>query len=335
MPAFGASLECKGASYIFDPDKKTHSVAFNASQASHTVQLHGDAFGTFIITEGAEDATDIKYDLVVKTNDESLLSSISFKHPSQDEVDDGRASSQAILETPVNAPTAHNSPCMRFDIVLYVPPQLKHLTISSSSLTHLKFASRTDTGINFDDLEVSVRSPHKNNLVLPSTSIRANNLRVLVPEGYIVGDVTVLNSTRVETRYGDAIANVHVYPSAVDDLDDAHFTTNTGDGRADFFFMYPLPPTRSPHPDDDDDKLEEHRQLACKHTASGIGDLYLNYERSGFSGRVSLNAGSATTKNMHAFDYHKSFTRGWVREEDGRDRLNIKAGRNGWVGLYF
>ena len=167
MPAFGASLECKGASYIFDPDKKTHSVAFNASQASHTVQLHGDAFGTFIITEGAEDATDIKYDLVVKTNDESLLSSISFKHPSQDEVDDGRASSQAILETPVNAPTAHNSPCMRFDIVLYVPPQLKHLTISSSSLTHLKFASRTDAGINFDDLEVSVRSPHKNNLVLP------------------------------------------------------------------------------------------------------------------------------------------------------------------------
>lgn len=337
MPKFNTSLECKNAVYTFNPDTTTYSVPYNISRASHTVQLQGDAFGTFIITEGAQDATAIKYDLVLRSNDETLLSDVSFKYPTQEQVDDGRASSQATLDTPVSISGAVGSSCARFDVVLYVPPQLKELTIFSSSLVHLKFASRTRSGITLDKLEISVDSPHQN-LIVPTTSIRANDLRLLVRKGYLVGDVSIVDSTTLETRYGDAVANVHVYPSSEEGLDDAKLTTNTGDGRADFFFMPPTPPASSSPPSgngEDDDTDEPHRQIASKHTASGVGDLYLKYERSGFSGRVSLKAGSATTRNMHAIDYHKSFTRGWVREEDGKDRLNIKAGRNTWVGLYF
>ncbi|KAI0089297.1 hypothetical protein BDY19DRAFT_993509 [Irpex rosettiformis] len=332
MPEFSTSLTCKDASYTFNPDTKTYSVPFNLSNASHHVYLNGDAFGTLIVTEGADDATDIKYDFILKSNDESLLSRVSFKYPTQEQVDSGTEASKVTLETPVTTPTADkSSQCMRFDIVLYVPPQLKNLTISSSSLTHLKFASRTGSRVNLDDLDVSMHSSHGQNLVLPTTSVRATNLRLRVSKGYLVGDVSILNSTTIDTTCGDAIANLHVYPSL--SQDEAKFTTRTGDGRANFFFMHPTPS----HSDGDDehDHDDDHRQITSKHTASGTGDLYLKYEKSGFSGRVSLKAGSSTTKNMHAFDFHKSFTRGWVRDEDGKDRLNIKAGRNTWVGLYF
>ncbi|KAI0726613.1 hypothetical protein BC629DRAFT_1303228 [Irpex lacteus] len=320
MPKFNTSLECKNAVYTFNPDATTYSVPFNVSRASHTVQLQGDAFGTFIITEGAQDATAIKYDLVLKFKRRDTSVRCRFQVPhSRNRLMMVEPPVQATLDTPVSISGADGSSCAHFDIVLYVPPQLKELTIFSSSLVHLKFASRTRSGITLDKLEISVDSPHQN-LILPTTSIRANDLRLLVRKGYLVGDVSIVDSTTLETRYGDAVANVHVYPSSEEGLDDAKLTTNTGDGRADFFFMPPTPPSSS---------------SSSKHTASGVGDLYLKYERSGFSGRISLKAGSATTRNMHAIDYHKSFTRGWVREEDGKDRLNIKAGRNTWVGLYF
>ncbi|KAI0690901.1 hypothetical protein BC835DRAFT_1280069 [Cytidiella melzeri] len=319
MPEFGTSLICQNPSYVFNPYQKTYYIPFNLSQASHSVQLRGDAFGTFVVTNGAKDATDIEYDFVLRSSDESMLQSVVFNYPTRDEVDDGSASSHVLLETPPNI--LDQSSCMRFDIFLRVPPQLKELSIQTSSLSHIKFEPSVE--IDLDKLDIAVHAPYGNNLVLPSSSVRAKNLSILIRKGYLVGDVSIVNSTSIDTTYGDAISNLYVYPSSgTEDDGVATLSTLTGDGRSEFFYMF-------------DSGSGAHRQIASKHTSKGTGELYLKYEKSEFSGKVEVKAGSSTVYGMHTVDFHKSFTKGWVGEEDGKDRISATSGRQGWVGLYF
>ncbi|KAI0342196.1 hypothetical protein BDW22DRAFT_1358347 [Trametopsis cervina] len=315
VPEFNTSLQCSDAPHLFNPNQSTYSIPFKLSTASLSIKLLGEAYGTVVITNGAEDATDAQMDLVLRTDDDSLLQFVSFRRPTQEQVDNGSASSEVTLRTPL----LEDKSCMRFDIVLHIPPPLKELYLETYSASQIKFSPVTE--FTLEKLTLNLYTPSDQNLVLPSATARAKNLAISMTQGYIVGDVTIVDSAVIETNRGNASSNVHIIPAS--GTSPAVLTTVTGNGRSDFFYM-------------SNPSSDTHRSITSTHKTEGTGDLYLKYEQSAFSGKAEIKAASSTVYGLHTTDFHKHYSSGWVGDEHGRDRLSVHATRQaGWVGLYF
>ena len=90
------------------------------------MDVHGGSPGTIFITEGAADSVEVQYELVFATNDEGLLSQVAMIYPTEEKVENSRV----LISTPY---TGETDACMRFDIVVRVPPTLKKLHVASVS----------------------------------------------------------------------------------------------------------------------------------------------------------------------------------------------------------
>lgn len=97
----------------------------SGNRHDHAIDVHGGSPGTIFVTEGPADSTDVQYDILVKSNNEGLLSQVALLYPSDTEVDN----SQFLLSTPLSSEES----CLRYDIVMRVPPSLKKLHIASVS----------------------------------------------------------------------------------------------------------------------------------------------------------------------------------------------------------
>lgn len=318
MPQYSLSLGCASAPYLYGDAKASYAIPVGTSKPHHTLNIHGAAVGTLVIAQAPAGASDITLEMMLRTDDKALLnnvemdiSSVSLTH------------TQAALATPLYID--HYKSCMRYDLTLYVPSTLKTLDISTHSITQIKF--QPDAHIALDKLLVKMYAMDNNNMLLPSSGVRAMNLDIDAFRGWIVGDIAIVNSTTVSTRNGDCVANVHVRPAPPvnkDHAEPAYLTTVHGSGRADFFY--------------ENDHAYPHRPIVSSHNSTRTGDLYLMYKDAEYNGPIDLKAKSYTAHGMLGAgpsppgDATKPLR--WAGNKDGGDKLVISSPR-GWVGLYF
>ncbi|KAG5643601.1 hypothetical protein DXG03_000609 [Asterophora parasitica] len=321
MPAFSSSLGCLSAPHIYNTTKMVITAPMG-SKSDHAFDIRGSAVGTFVIAQGAANLQDVKYELTLRSADPKLLDDIVIQHPEIGS-DGSVLSSRLLINTPRTGP---DSGCMRYDIKMYVPPDLKKLHVQSHTTMHIQFDSAAD--VELDTLYVTVYSMSKDNLVLPSRGVRGNLLGIEVFRGWIVGDVAVVNSTTITTQRGDGITNIRAHPTAPLDSthpDPALFRTTTGAGRTDVFYITPK---------------AFKRPIQNVHMSSRNADMYLTYKEAEFSGLVELDSTSFTATGLQRLpevpgnqdDGQTKWTH-WRGDKDGGDEIFVRS--RGWSGLYF
>ncbi|KAG6831127.1 hypothetical protein H0H92_012552 [Tricholoma furcatifolium] len=318
MPAFGSSLGCLAAPYIYNGSKVTFAAQLGSENA-HSLDIRGSAVGTFIIAQGAQDQVDVQYEMTLRTADETLLKYIDITYPDFNE--DGSVSNSRII---INTPrTGLEAQCMRFDVIMYVPPNMKKLHVVSHAVTQVQFDPNAN--IELESFYVTLFAMDQNNLLLPSQSVRGDYTAFELIRGWIVGDVAALTSTSITTQRGDGIANVRIHPAPSDPESPSPVTlrTTTGAGRTDVFYI---------------GSTGYKRPIDSIHMSSRNADVYLTYKESEFSGRVDLDSKSFTTSGLQRFqngpisEGNQKWTH-WVGDQDGGDRMSVQS--RGWTGLYI
>lgn len=313
MPEFSKSLPCADAPHFYQGQEKlTYSVPVD-SEGQHTLDIRGSGVGTLVIAQGDYEASDLIYQMSVRTNKVVFLDSIKVKYANKGDED---ATSKMSLSTPLVLGNA----CLRFDMTVYVPYTVRQLTIQSSATTQIKFDS--ESNLDLDALVIRSSGFDNTNMVLPHRGVHASALFIDVQRGWLVGDVTIEDRATLTTARGDAALNVHVFPAPTpaDPPATAHLETTTGSGRADVFYA-----SHPGHP---------HRPIDSVHRVSNTGDLYLTYKDAAFSGTVNLTARSFSASGLHDAVPRLADQLPWVGEKDGVDKIVVDS-KNGWVGLYF
>ncbi|TDL25982.1 hypothetical protein BD410DRAFT_783986 [Rickenella mellea] len=314
MPAYSKSLGCLDAPHWYqDKEYTDYDITLASGNEAHDVEIHGGAVGTLLIAPMASSgANTVKIRLGVRTNEKQLLDQIAVQHFPQSE---GR-SSIFDLSTPLDAENAHG--CLRFDITLYIPSNLKTLAVTTSSVTQIKF----DEGFEFSpralrNLAISQSSRSSNSLLLTTPNLSGDNAVFLVRGGYMTGELAVVNSTIISNA-ARAVSNVRVTTAPyAGDSKTAYFETSSGIAHSAFTFANP-----------------ERRPVHSEHT-TGTGDMYLTYKEAALNGRVSLKARSYTATGLQG-KMNKDpggVEERWVGDADGGDVLNVVS--DGWVRLYF
>ncbi|KAF5385827.1 hypothetical protein D9615_002464 [Tricholomella constricta] len=322
MPAFSSSLGCLTAPHIYNTSKMIMTARMG-QQHDHSFDIRGSAVGSFVIAQGDADLQDVKYEMTLRSVDAALLDDIHIQYPDISE-DGSVLNSRLLITTPRTGPEAG---CMRYDIIMYVPPTLKKLHVASHTTMHIQFDAAAD--VELDNFYITMFSMSKDNLVFPNQGVRGNLLALEIYRGWIVGDVAVVNSTTITTQRGDGITNIRAHPTTPinpTDPDPAYFRTTTGAGRTDVFYITPK---------------EFRRPIRNVHMSSKNADMHLTYREAEFSGRVELDSGSYTATGLQRFPDPPSKEEGdgkpkwthWAGDQDGDDQVFIKS--RGWSGLYF
>jgi hypothetical protein len=316
MPVFGTSLGCTGkkAPYIWEYEAQRYHIPIGSDSADHALDLRGDAVGTVTLAQGADDATDILFEITIRSNNADILKDVNVRIPKADGHDGTSSDSRAVVSTPSFSHSITDA-CMRYDATVYVPPTLQRLHLKTHTLAHIQFAPDA-TGVELDTLYVTMYKSSTDNILAPHESIKAQHMGLEIYRGWIVGEVAMLNKTTVTTQRGDGIVNLHVVPahSSHDGHDGtAVLSTVTGTGRTDIRYL-------SGHP---------HRTIDSEHLVQGRGDIYLHYEGAAFKGGLDVRAKSYTAKGVQ--DMMKGEP--WVGDKGGEDKMLVTTG--GWAGLYF
>lgn len=313
MPEFSKSLPCADASNFYQGEEKlTYSVPVDA-EGQHTLDIRGRGVGTLVIAQGDYEASDLIYQMSVRTNKAALLDRVSVSYPNKGAED---VNSKMSLSTPLVLGDA----CLRFDVTVYVPYTVRNLTIQSRATTQIKFDS--ESNLDLDALDIRVSGIDDTTMILPHRGVHASALSLGVQRGWLVGDVTIEDKATLSTARGDATLNVHVFPapSTAEPPATAYLETTTSSGRADVFYV-----SHPGHP---------HRPIDSAHRVQRAGDLYLTYKDAAFSGTVDLNTRSFSASGLHDAVPRVVDQLPWVGEKDGVDKMVVDS-KNGWAGLYF
>jgi len=315
MPEFSKSLPCANAPHLYQGSEKiTYSVPVD-SEGQHSIDIRGKAVGTLVIAQGDYETSDVTYQMTIRTNDQALLNLVSVQYPSKD---DGETLASTMR---ISTPQFGTKSCMRYDMTVYVPYTVRRLDIAARTTAQVKFDD--ESNLDLDSLSIQVTGSDDTSMILPHRGVHASTLAMDLQRGWLVGDVTIEDQTTLSTARGDAALNVHVFPapSTAEPPAGAHFTTSTGNGRADIFYA-----SHPGHP---------HRPIDSTHRVQGTGDLYLTYKDAAFSGTVDLTTRSFTASGpLHDAIPRVANQLPWVGEKDGADRMVVES-KNGWVGLYF
>ncbi|ESK92964.1 hypothetical protein Moror_9037 [Moniliophthora roreri MCA 2997] len=325
MPAFSTSLGCQSASHLYKGGEFTISIP-PGPDGEHALDVRGTSVGTITLLEAASDATEISYTMTVRASDESLVDKVTLRYPG---ADPDQADSRMVISTPVITDTT-SSACVRYDIALHIPKNLKKLYVAPHTLSHVQF--HPDSHLNLENLIVTLFAMNDKNMILTSQNAIARKVKLEVYRGWIVGDVSLLSSVAITTQRGDGVANVRVHPTAPMDplhpeLEAADLQTTTGAGRTDITYI--------------NDRALPHRPIRSSHLSSRNGDVYLTYRESEFNGRISMMSKSFTATGISAFN--RNTTTGsndgdskwthWVGDVNGGDELTVNS--RGWTTLYF
>ncbi|KAI8994087.1 hypothetical protein BD414DRAFT_481389 [Trametes punicea] len=314
MPQFSTSLGCAAAPHLYNGGKMDIHVPVGLNRDDHSVDIRGAAVGTIILAEGEADLKDIKYELTLRTDKPELLDVVNLVYPTPQDVEDNIESSRLQLATP----SAIQSGCMRFDVIMYLPPTLRTLHVEAHAVSHIKIDP--DSNVHLDKLSVTMFQLDTRNLLLPTEGVHAQSMKLQLTRGWLVGDVTIVDDATLNTQNGDAVLNVHVHPapSSADPPAPARLTTTTGAGRADVWWVT--------HPG------VPHRPIDSTHHSSMSNEMYLTYTGANFNGTVDLGANSFIASGLqNAFRQDGGLP--YVGSRNGVDKMLVKA--QGWVGLYF
>jgi hypothetical protein len=189
MPEYEKSLTCTAADakHLYNGTVLTHSLPLGAGRFDHALDIRGSAVGTIIVTAAPSTAKDITLTLSLRATSESLNDLVDVRMPVADEADGTSSDSRFVLNTPRGLSAGD---CMRFDVTLALPRNLKKLHIQTHTLTHIKFAEGME--LDIDALYVTMFAMSTDNLLLAHSGVRAQNLALESTRGWIVGDVNIL-----------------------------------------------------------------------------------------------------------------------------------------------
>lgn len=322
MPKYSESLGCMDAKFFYQ-DKQTQDFLVPIQSGAMEFKVNGAFNGTILLEPGAPGEPDLRVAFSARTNKQSVKDEITVSLPNSIVGD------ITMITTPF-IPISDARSCGRFDITLYIPQELQTLTINARSITHLKFSDNFKAApTTLKKLEVNLLSLSGDNMLLPTSYLEANDLSTQVNEGYLVGDLTIQDTTSI-TTLGNAITKLRLLTSTSSEnptdgrFSDAKLTTRTSSGRSDFTYI-----TQTP------------RRIQSTHESTFASDLYLTYKEANFNGQVDMRAKSWTAKGlegtMPAFPGQGN--------GDGKNPLPwhgdkhvgdfIKVQSLGWVGLYF
>jgi len=322
LPVFNSSLGCVDAPYIYNNTEVTVLAPIGFRRHDHSFDVRGYGVGTITIADGDPDSKEVKYELSIRSN-RDILDEVRFVYPDTN----GKmvTNSRFIIETS-RLPGVDSKYCMRFDVKLYVPLNLKHLAIKSHANAHVQFAP--GARVNVDELSVTLFTPETINMIVPSPDVTARKLLLEVYRGWIVGEASIVEETSITTQRGDGVANVKVYPAAPADPENpakVTFRTTTGSGRSDFTYI---------------GRKTVKRPIDSTHMSSRNGDVYLTYRQSEFSGKIEMASKSYTMTGAQSLksnatddEENKPKWTHFVGDQDGGDQIYVNS--RGWTGLYF
>lgn len=320
MPQFSRSLGCIDVPYMYNENKTFYSIPPN-SDGGHSIDLsNAGSVGTVAIIDAHPTATEVGYEITIRTDDKPLLDEILLHVPTADDVANGKES-RFLLSTPDSRTIG--SSCVRYDIMIFLPLSVTKFTLTTGSYGATQVTFVKEANIHIDKMNILLHGVDDRNMLLPTTGLHAKELRLEMTSGWLVGETTIVESTRLSTQRGNAVSNVKVYPdpAGADETPAvATLETVTGRGRSDFFYI--------------DEGKGPHRPISSKHQSSRNGDLYLTYKQAEFSGRIKLDAPSYTATGVQGNLRAKDGTLPWVGDAEGGDMLEAKS-NTGWVGLYF
>ena len=306
MPAFGTSLGCEDAPFIFSSHSEASYAIPIGSQQSFEFSLAGEGVSTLELFSTTGD--NVLVEMVLRTDDEANLKGVDLKYG-------GRLGDSAGFFNLAMPSMLAGGSCMRVDMKVYIPTKLRRLLLDSRPLTHLKFPSKNDVpnGGQLEELSIALRSTLENNVFLSSLALPARRTTIEQHGGYLAGSVALLDNTHIITRE-TAITYLAVHSIKVSEDWYPRLVTDTGHGRTTFTYVN-----------------KDWRPIDAQHQSVG-GDLYLQYGGTWFSGPVEIDARSSTTWNVNS-DATVYPRHHWVRSRFGSDRLYART--PGWVGLYF
>ncbi|EIW62470.1 uncharacterized protein TRAVEDRAFT_113031 [Trametes versicolor FP-101664 SS1] len=315
MPEFSTSLGCADARFLYNGTKMDIHVPVGSHKDDHSLDVRGGALGTIILAQGSPDLTSVRYELTLRSDTPSLFKDVVLDYPAPDEMEDNMRSSRLQLSTPGLLGLG----CMRFDMTIYLPQNLRTLHVQAHALSQIKFDE--DSNFDLDKLSVSMYKLDQRSMLLPTEGMHARTMKMQITRGWLVGAVTAGDEVTLMTQTGDATLNVHVHPapSSAEPPAPVRLLTSTGAGRTDVVWASHAAGL-------------SHRPIDATHHMSMGGAAYLTYKDSGFNGTVDLTAKSFTATGLQAA-FEKEGLLPYVGSRAGVDRMLVKA--QGWVGLYF
>lgn len=320
MPEYSKSLGCEdgGNFYYQDTEELYYSVPIDARRGVYSMDLSGGAVGTLFIAPSSDDEEQVKVKTTIRTNEKSLLDSVLI-----DVSNDAETDGYFKLLTPI---MDYQKPkeCMRYDLTLYIPPNLADLTIKTHSTTQIKysdaFMSKGPLRL-VKSLTIEMSSFDMDNLLILKSGFMASKNTISVQNGYIVGTLMILESAAIDTRLGSAVTKANILLEApTSNPNITTLRTDSGSGRMDINFFNPY-----------------HGFINSEHIAHTNGDMYLTYKGAVFNGHIDMQAKSYTAtgvQGMAAGHIGQPVSElPWVGNKDGGHMLKIKS--EGWVGLYF
>lgn len=313
LPAFKSSLTCRDAPFIYKDSMVSYSVPMGTGQSDHAIYIRGSAVGSVVLARGADDATEVKYEMTVRAMKRPDLTDITVTAPVPDLENPEAFNSKFTLSTPY---LGQSDSCMNFAMTVFVPPRLKELKIETHTLSHIRFDQAAQ--LDLDQLVVTMLSSDKNNLFSPNTGIRAKTTTFEVFNGWLVGEASLVDALTVNTNRGSAVTNLRVMPESSSDLASAvSLKTTSGSGRTDITYV--------------NTPLDSHRPISSTHSSSG-GNIYLNYKEAEFSGQVDLSDVRSWSASGLRGGERPDDPR-WVGDKDGADRMT--ASSKSWIKLNF
>ncbi|KII92092.1 hypothetical protein PLICRDRAFT_154351 [Plicaturopsis crispa FD-325 SS-3] len=311
MPVYSSSLGCIDAPHLYNNSKVGYSVPLDHS-LGHEFEIMGSlAVGTLSIAQGAADATEVVYEMTLRSDLDTV---------------DTSTVDRSVVRLNAYDDSKHPSSCLRYDVTLFVPPNLSTLDIKTRSVSHIQFdpASR----LTLDRLFVTMYAMDVRSMLLPHEGVHATTMSLEAMRGWIVGDAAIVDKTSISTQRGDATTSVRVHPlpdtKSPESPATAHLDTVSGAGRTDIFYI--------------NDKGYPHRPIDSVHRSSRNGDIYLTYKEAEYNGYVNVSSKSMTAHGVQNALSRPGATgddsRAYVGDKDGGDKLSIKS-PYGWVGLYF
>lgn len=318
MPAFNTSLGCMDAPHLYNGSQVTFMAPVNTQRQDHIFLATGGAVGTLTLADGETDAHEVKYEMVLRSDDKALLEDVYFEYP---EFDDEKVITRSRVS--MTTPYGSSGSCLRYDMTMYVPPSLKKLDIVLHTTAHVQFAA--GARINTENLFVTLYATDSNNIIVPSKDLTSRRQALEVYRGWIVGDASIVKETSITTQRGDGIANVKLHPASSSDSNTpAVLRTTTGSGRSDFFYL---------------GEKAFKRTIDSTHISSKNADVYLTYSGAEFSGRIEMSSQSYTMTGAQKItmssptDDDDSTSTHFVGDINGSDRISVTS--RGWTGLYF
>lgn len=317
MPVYSESLGCQNAPYLYNGGEFTVKSPLGSHELEHALDIRGSSVGTIVIADTGAQGDEIEYSVKITSNDQSLIDETKHEYEYKN---DGSGNGRMRIITP--RLDTESSSCIRYDVTIHVPRNLNKLSIAAHTIAHVQF--HPDAQIDLKNLYVTLYTMSQKNLILPHQNVRANELKLEVFRGWIVGDAAIMDSTSITTQRADGVSSVRVHPiaSSTNALQAAELQTTTGSGRTDIFYV--------------EDVSSVHRPIKSTHMSSQGGDVYLTYRSARFNGRIQLESKSFTATGITSFagptPVDGKWTH-WVGSEDGADQIVVKS--RAWTGLYF